>query len=232
MRLTGLRSAMPSFVVLTPSRGLVHSRTVEAVEANRTAARNAGHTDHGWRLVHGEPIPDCDNDAVEAGLATNATALLFVEEDMVPPADALLRAFETLRDNDVAAVDYPVGEHPAWACISRNKGAIEWCGLGFTLIRRTLFEQLDRPWFRTDITYAIDRDADGSRSLREMHRPSEYGGQDIHFFRRSIAAGARIGQVPGIVAGHAKVREMGRSGTNNGAHRIEVLTRIEREQWA
>jgi hypothetical protein len=221
---------MGSFAVLTPSRGLVHSRTIEAVMANVAAASAAGHEFRGWRLTHDLPIPDCDNAVTEAGLATGAEALWFVEEDMVPADDALVASFTA--EALIAAIDYPVGERPSWACISRDDtGHVYWCGLGATLIRREVFEMIERPWFRTDITYAIDRHPDGTRTLREMQRPSEYGGQDIGFFRRCLDAGIPITPVDGQLAGHARIRAMGRSGTNNGAHTVEIMTKIERQQW-
>ena len=221
---------MSSFVVLTPSRGLVHSRVIESVMANIASASAAGHEFRGWRLTHDRPIPECDEEITIAGLGTGADLLWFVEEDTVPPSGALLDLIALAVP--IAAIDYPVGEAPSWACVARDReGHIYWCGLGCTLIRRQVFEAIERPWFRCDVTYSISPGPDGRKVLHEMDRPSTYGGQDIYFFRRALAHGFAIAQVSGRVAGHAKVRELGARETNQGWHRIEVLTRIEREQF-
>ena len=185
----------------------------------------------GWVLTHDLPIPDCHETATARALALGADVLWFVEEDTIPPPDTLARSLEAIERDPIVALDYPVGEHPSWACIARDsQGHIYWCGLGATLIRRGVFEAIERPWFRSDVTYAIRPGADGRKQLVEMDRASEYGGQDIYFFRRALAAGFTIGQVPGV-AGHAHLRALGTPKNNNGAHSIEVLTDIQREQF-
>jgi hypothetical protein len=189
--------------------------------ANMAAAPNRDF--RGWVLTHDLPIPDCHETATERALATGADAVWFVEEDTVPPADTLARSMAALAVDPIVALDYPVGEDPSWACVARNKaGSIQWCGFGATLIRRDVFEALERPWFRA-LTYAI---RDGV--LIEPGIPSEYGGQDIYFFRRALVAGFTIAQLPGV-AGHARLRALGPAKTNHGAHRIDVLTEIQRE---
>ena len=219
---------MGSYVVVTPSRGLVHSRTVEAVMSN--IANASGHEFRGWTLTHDLPIPDCHETATAQALATGADALWFVEEDNIPPPDTLARSFAALATDPIAALDYPVGESPSWACIARDAtGHIYWCGLGATLIHRRVFEAIERPWFRA-MTYAIQPGPDGRKQLVDPGIPSEYGGQDIYFFRRALAAGFMIGQVPGV-AGHARLRALGKAQTNQGAHTIEVLHEIQREQF-
>jgi hypothetical protein len=56
---------MSSFVVLTPSRGLVHSRTVAAVVSNVREAIAAGHEWRGWEMTHNLPLPACHERVVE-----------------------------------------------------------------------------------------------------------------------------------------------------------------------
>ena len=230
---------MTSFVVVTPSRGLVHSRTVESVMANVADAQAAGHEFRGWRLSHALPIPDCHQDVAEQGLATGADALWFVEEDVIPPAGALLALFDALRAYEVAAIDYPVwngGKH--WSCICRSRdggpnerpstGPIRYTGLGCTLVRRSLFGRLNPPWFRSDMQFQILR-VGNTTELVQKPVAYEYGGQDIYFAYRALEAGMTIGEVP-MTAGHARVAEMGKRGTNHGCHTIETIDTIERWQ--
>lgn len=216
---------MASFVVVTPSRGLIHSRTVAAVMANVEQAEAGGHASRGWRLTHDLPIPACHEQVAEAGLATGADALWFVEEDVVPPDGALCALLDS--DQPLAVVDYPVGEHPTQNCAYHApSGEPLWCGLGCTLIRREVLERLERPWFRTDITYTFRRSG-SSTELIPTAAVKPYGGQDIAFARAAITAGYHIAEVP-LLAAHARLRELGAPATNDGAHRIDLLTAVER----
>jgi hypothetical protein len=61
--------------------------------------------------------------------------------------------------------------------------------------------------------------------------PYEYGGQDIYFGIRSVAAGFRIAAVPGMLAGHALMKTWGAYLVNDGHHVIEVRGAIERAAW-
>jgi hypothetical protein len=185
-----------------------------------------GHEFRGWRLTHDLPIPDCHERVAEAGLATGADALWFVEEDMVPPADALVVSLA--RDEPIVAIDYPVGERPTQNCMLHVDGVVWWCGLGCTLVRREVFERLEQPWFRTDIQIEVTRWGQARMEVREVPSPYEYGGQDISFGHRAMLAGLAIGEIDGLVAGHAHLRSWGQQQTNRGFHDVEVLASIER----
>jgi len=232
---------VPSFAVLTPSRGLVHSRTVEAVMANIDEATAARHKFRGWRLSHDLPIPDCHNAVAAAAMKTDADALWFVEEDVIPPPGALLGLFALLKDYTIAALDYPVwtegGER--WSCVCRDQdggpidrpstNGIRYCGLGCTLVRRELFDRLPYPWFRSDMQFQIVRIGDSTR-LVEVPVSYEYGGQDIYFAHRALESGFTIGELTGMTAGHARVVALGPLRVNHGAHTIETIDAIQRWQ--
>jgi len=206
---TGNRAAALSFAVLTPSRGLVHSRTIEAVQANVARALAAGHTFAGWVLTHDLPIPDCHERVTELGLATGADALWFVEEDMIPPTGALVDSIAQLAAGGIAAMDYPQGcDHPYVNSVPHTDTP-DWCGTGCALIARRVFEALERPWFVVDDQWT-----------------PYYGGQETQFFRRAGAAGFRTARVPGV-AGHALLRSWGRFMAQDGRHDIEIRDTIE-----
>lgn len=193
--------------------------------ANVEQAVSAGHDFRGWRLSHALPIPDCHEAVTVAGLATGADALVFVEEDMVPPSGAFL----ALLNNPalIVAIDYPVGE--AESCVGHwgADGAAIWCGLGCTLVRREVFAGLERPWFLADTQLQLTRFGDRT-VLTPVAHPYEYGGQDISFGCRATQAGFAIAVVPGVIAGHAQLRTWGQQQTNVGFHTIDVRDTIER----
>jgi len=219
---------MTSFAVVTPSRGLVHSRTIEAVMGNIAAA---GQEFRGWFLSHDLPIPDCDERTAELGLATGADAIWFVEEDVIPPTGALAASFRLLAEGfDMVAVDYPVGAAAdGWGCLVRDPiGEILWCGLGATLITRKAFERVPRPWFTTDYTF-VKQGTEWVLIPNNQLPERRYGGQDIAFCMNFRHEGLRIGQVAGMVAGHAKVDAMGAPGTNIGWHTVSIRSEILRQ---
>jgi hypothetical protein len=221
---------MSTFAVVTPSRGLLHSRTVEAVTNAVEVAVVAGHEFRGWRLSHDLPMPDCHERVAELGLATGADALWFVEEDNVPPPTALTASFALLGEYDVVAVDYPVAD--AWACINHDEnGEIRWSGLGSTLIRREVFETIPRPWFSSDWFYSMSSGSGQWKAHPDMTPPeARYGLQDIHFSMPVRAAGFRIGEVPGLIGAHAKLVALGTPASNHGVHEIDLRTEIRHVQ--
>jgi hypothetical protein len=224
---------MTSFAVVTPSRGLVHSRAVEGVMTNIDEAIAAGHLFLGWKIVTGLPIPDSHNEVARAGLATGAEALWFVEEDVVSPSGALLHLLDRL---PIAAVNYPVGYDMGWSCIARDpEGHIFWCGLGCTIIASDVFARIEQPWFSTDTAYRIVRKSGGGSEYIAFQSPEppekRYGRQDIYFFNRCREAGYVIEQVPDLVAGHEFLRSLGARETNHGCHSLELHTEIRLEQF-
>jgi hypothetical protein len=207
--------------VATPSRGLVHSRTVAAVHKTLAGApvRLAG-----WVLTHDLPIPGCHEHVCELALATGAELIWLVEEDVVPPANAVVVMLDAMREKAAvgAFVDYPIGHNPTWNCAQvAADGYVVWCGTGCLLLRREAFEALPRPWF--DNRYEVEvRVRPEGVSVREFPRPYEYGGQDIGFTLGLWRRGVRIAYVPPAVAicQHLYLETWGQMGVNSGVHRV------------
>lgn len=233
--------SLPSLVVLTPSRGLIHSRTVEAIHAAVACAIGSGVVrlvdPVGWWLVtHDLPIPDAHETLAARGLAAGADLLWFVEEDMLPPAHALRSLLARIWVHEgvgieprVVTCDYPVGERPTHSCVTRlpATGAVLWAGLGCTLMTRGALERLPRPWFRSDRQYLLGRT--DKPELLMVNRPARYGGHDVAFYRACAELGMPVAVVPPdeLLCGHARLRSLGQAQTNQGAHTIDVLTQIE-----
>jgi hypothetical protein len=217
-----------SFAVVMPSRGLVHSRTVAAVMDSIADTELAF---RGWYLTHDMPIPDAHEHATEVALASGADLLWFVEDDVIPPLDSLNAMIDRfILEDDIVAIDYPVGAaQDGWGCIVRDPaGEIEWVGLGCTLIGRNVFGALPRPWFTTDWRFVREGDAWVAVPVTEPNE-RRYGQHDIHFCFAARAHGFSIGQVPGMMARHARIERLGAEGTNVGCHVISIRDHIERQ---
>jgi hypothetical protein len=239
---------MSSFVVLTPSRGLVHSLTAEAVMANVDQAVAAGHEFRGWRLTHGLPIPDCHERVTEMGMATGAEYLFFVEEDMVPQPGSLPALIALQSKAPVTCIDYPVGwpkgwqvpdgaalwreaTRGCWSCVNTPNGAgyLEWAPFGCTLIHRRVYEALSQPWYDVGKQTKVWHFGTRKTVTETIQEPYKYGGEDVEFGRRLIAEGFRIALVPDMLAGHALLKTWGPIQDNDGAHTVVVRDKIEWE---
>ena len=149
----------PTVVVVTPSRGTVHSRTVEAVHRAVLVAERAGAAkpvgSEWWVFAHGLPIPWAHEEAARRSVASGADLIWFIEDDNLPPADGLVRSVDRMGETGASyvAIDYPIGQPPPlgdgtrWATVYRLDGEVQFTGLGITLIAREVFERLSRPWF-------------------------------------------------------------------------------------
>ena len=199
--------------VILPTRGLIFTEVENALDKNLESY------DHKIYRSFTLPIPDCQNFLVEQALKDNPSYLLFVEEDVVIPDGTLTKML--LKDGDIVALDYGV---EGWGCVTKDSSdKILWCGLGCTLVKREVFDKLDKPYFRSDIELRLN-DWTWIKSP-----PDKYGGQDIYFGCKSREAGFKIVQVEGE-AKHLKLESLGQPTINNGLHQIGVKPNITKNQ--
>src|SRR3990167_8392426 len=167
--------------IILPTRGLLFSEVLEGVEKNRKNYETE------LFISSNLPIPEAQNHLVAQALANSSiTHLWMVEEDTVPSAGALEKLLQS--NEDIIAIDYGVA---GWSCIAKDKtGGILWCGLGCTLIKRAVFEALEKPWFRTDKSLRLN-------DWQWIDNPAKYGTLDIWFCTKAKEAGFKIKQVKG-----------------------------------
>lgn len=208
---------MIKIAVILTTRGLLYTEVMEAVLGN---LKGFAHTIY---FSHDLVIPDSQNSLVGKALQDNPTHLWFVEEDTVPPTNALRDLLA--QDADVACIDYGVG---GYSCLTRDKNTSEilWCGLGCTLIKREVFEPLDKPYFRSDKALMLNfwpevRWYDAGWQA--------YGLQDIWFFMHARERGFRIQQVPGECR-HLQLEQLGQREINKGLHVIKQKPTISKYQ--
>ena len=225
-------SDLPLVVTCTPSRGLMHSRTAEAIHQARLYAASMCRDDL-WLFSHDAPIPDAHEELAESAFSFGADFVWFVEEDVIPGIAALgvLLRHQRQTGAGIVYIDYPVGEYPRSSTILRQPthhgGAILYGGLGCTLIARAVFETLPRPWFETTHEYALARAQDGRFILTRTEHAATYGGHDVALAQVALSHGFTLSVVDGMTAGHARLRSWGAQHTNNGAHVVDVLREIE-----
>ena len=182
---------------LFPSRGLVGSRMMEAVDQNLEGV------DHVKIYSHDRPIPESFNDLTRQFLETDCDFAWFVEEDIVPPQGALAVMFET--DAAIAFVDYPLKNFPDRPCFGTYRSRLIWVGLGCTLVRRAVFEKLEHPWFESQWKYvAVHKgSAHGDPKVMIVPDPDRpYGGQDLFFCYKALESGFDIRIVMGMRCRH------------------------------
>jgi len=190
--------------VLLPSRGLIRTRVIEALENELHGIR------HKKFYTHAQPIPDCFNHLSEAALAyKTVTHLWFVEEDVVPPPGSLKKLLG-LR-TDIAFVNYPIIKFPNPHCYKHFQGILIWVGLGCTLVRRRVFTTLEQPWFKANCRLKARHSGSASKdwTLELVEEEREYGGQDIYFCTKAREAGYTMGIVPDMNCDHDPVGSEG-----------------------
>ena len=205
---------MKSIAVILPSRGLIHSRTMESVTANLAPFKAK------YFYSHNLPIPECFNFPVNEALNYETQYVMLVEEDMLFPPNTVSRMVNM--DEPVVSVEYAdrrTGKNLMWR---DNKGEVVLTGIGCMLLKREVFEKMEAPYFRQVM---IEKMGDGT--LRERSdikiRESDYGTQDVYFCVKLREAGYKINLLPNANIGHLQVEEYGEDIKNSGQHKIKAV---------
>jgi len=160
--------------------------------------------------VAGAKVDEARTALVTEALKLEADYVLFIDDDIIPPRDALVKLLAL--DVDVAAANYPIKDTPllsAFMSLDENGVAKdvnlinEWAdktkprrvtftpGLGFTLIKTRVFHQLRKPWFQA----TVDWTPYGGK-------PDEPVGEDAWFFEALTNAGIEFILDPSIQCVH------------------------------
>ncbi|MDD4984692.1 MAG: hypothetical protein PHQ43_02710 [Dehalococcoidales bacterium] len=227
----------PKLAVCLPSRGLICSRTIEALWEALDG--------YNWQLyqTHDMGIPECMNHLVADALKDRKVShILFIEEDMLIPEGGVKMMLA--QDGDVVAIDYPYPNRKVQSdgsykteCVSVTcyfEGQPQFTGLGCTLVKRAVFEALEAPWFETSPSWEkVVVTKNGKRELLWGRKdvPYKYGGHDINFCLKANWAGFSIKVVPELVAGHARIEELAkvRKEMNTGsAYTYRIFDKIDK----
>ena len=171
---------------------------------------------------HEKKIPDGINELTQRALDDGASDLFFIEEDTVPP-EGVLKELLCAKE-EVSFVDYSVA---GWSCSMFEESRKEyiWCGLGCTMVKRSVFEKLYKPYFRTDKKFRLN-----DLVWLDIDRPEKaYVGHDIWFFLNSYKMGVKFKKIEGECR-HLGLKSLGQSEINNGLHSIFEKQKIVKQQ--
>lgn len=196
------------------SRGLAHSRTMEAALWNIKQAQ----VDFVPCFEHDKPIPHAQNLITEEALAGPAEWLWYLEEDVIPPPKTLRAMLPEAR---VITAQYR-NRGGTWAYSLDRNGRLQYAGMGCLLVHRSVFSLLKQPYF--DVIWDWDWTGDEPKARRVQPGDTTMGRQDVHFFAQLWQAGIEA-RLANITCGHATVTKYSpyEPKVNNGCHEIEII---------
>lgn len=205
--------------VILPSRGLIFSQTAEEL------LNNLEGYDYDIFFSHGRPIPECFERPVLQALRTSIpyTHLWFIEEDMILPDETLSAML--LFDAPVVTMDYPTSKTGQGSVFYDKSGRVLFTGTGCLLVKRGVFDRLNKPYFRTDIKWNVSNHGSFIRFTANPNADTElYGLHDVTLGMALWKKDIPI-SVAGMI-GQRKLVRLGEPGTNEGAHEIEEWSKV------
>ncbi len=208
--------------VILPSRGLMMSQTADEL------LQNLQGYDYDIYFAHGLPIPLCFERPLRRALKSSEdyTHIWFVEDDMKLPESTLESML--VADKDIVAMDYPVSREGQGSVFYNAEGEVIFTGTGCLLVKREVFDALDKPYFRTDIRWNAVNYGDFIRmTASSITNPTleGYGLHDTNFGIKLREAGYST-FIAGTI-GQRKLISLGEAGTNEGAHDIEEWQEVK-----
>lgn len=211
---------MSRVAIILPSRGLMFSRTAEEIH------RNAQQINHKFFFAHKLPIPACFEIPTAQALADETiTHLLFIEDDMVIPDGTFWGMLN--EDKPVVTCDYPVTKDGKGAVFFDPEGNVVFTGTGCLLVRREVLESLPKPIWRVDIAYTPLNYGETVKFIAKKRTDDGYGLHDVNFGIQLYKKGVPVHVYCKL--GQRKLRKLGKSGSNNGAHKIDTWKRIKKD---
>ena len=208
--------------VIFPSRGLVFSRTAEELLNMLKGYK------HKIYFAHKQPIPDCFEKPLTTALSNKEhTHILIVEDDMILPVDTLKKLLEL--DVAVATADYPINKEGRGSVFRDKAGKIIFCGTGCLLVKREVFNELRKPYFRTNTRWNVKNMGKYIKFTGSENTNLEgYGLHDINFCMELQRLKIPIHCID-TVLGQRKLINLGKAGSNDGAHNIELWTKVKKD---
>lgn len=226
-------------IVQMPTRGLIFTKTQVALEEELFKNGQIPFILRTDNL----PIPLCRNKLAELALSIpNWTHTLLQDDDVIMPENGLQRLIEA--DSDIAFIDYPMhytgdrwgnmgtATYDDWLPGMDIKGKpVAWAGLGCTLVKREVFEKMQKPYYKVT-QHTFTRDDNGHITLNDDDVKMGGGGEDTYFFVKARELGFKITPIYDLQAGHARLKRAvlaTQDGKYSMQHEIAVNGLIEKQ---
>jgi len=156
------------------------------------------------------PVDNARNEIVTEFLKGDATHLLWIDSDTIPPEGSLDKMLKD--DKDIISGITPIieydekrsksdsnGYYKKWNCVGTdNKFVMPYTGIvpihgaggSFLLVKRAVYEKMEKPWYR--FLYKDDNSTDC------------FIGEDVSFIAKSISLGFKPFCDTSIQCGHSK----------------------------
>lgn len=207
----------PYIAVIFPSRGLVFSRTAEDLLNMLKGIK------HKIYFSHKRPIPECFEEPTQKALANpDITHLFFFEDDVVAGPDTLKKLLNA--DCNAATMDYPVTKEGNGSVFYDQGGTVVFCGTGCLLVKRKVFDNIKQPYFTDTVRWSMLNYGEAVK-LTGVKGSTGYGTHDITFSIKLWKTGVMIKVIKGKLA-QRKLVSLGKAGSNNGQHNIEVWKKV------
>jgi hypothetical protein len=205
--------------VILPSRGLIFSQTADEI------LQNVKGIPHQFYFSHRKPIPECFERPTELALFDNdVTHLWYVEDDMVIPPNTLQKMLD--EDVNVITCDYPTNKDGRGSVFYDNGGSVVFCGTGCLLVKRQVLHTINKPYFTDTIRWTMLNYGEALKIIATPNPKREgYGLHDITFCIKLWKTGVIIRVLP-VKLGQRKLVALGKVGHNDGAHNIELWTKV------
>lgn len=206
--------------VIFPSRGLAFSQTAEELLNNLDG--------HLYKIFfsHKKPIPECFEDpTIEALSDPTITHLWFVEDDMILRPDTLNKLLEA--DANAVTADYPVTKDGRGSVFFDKGKNVVFCGTGCLLIKVGVFKSLKKPYFTDKVRWKMLNYGEQIK-LTGVYGETGYGTHDITFCIKLWNTGVTV-KVIKQKLGQRKLLALGKSGSNDGAHKLEVWRKVVKD---
>lgn len=208
---------MVDIAVILPSRGLAYSETCDELLDNLEGYK------YEIYFAHGKELPECFNDPLERAFKHKHSHYWIVEDDMILPPYTLTQMLETSKP--IVAYDYPVTKSGVGAVQYDKSGKALFSGTGCLLIKGDIARKMKRPVFRTDVRWDMHVTETALELKKRIDTGETYGMHDVTFGLEQYRKGKPIHIMPGNI-GQRKLVALGRPGTNQGQHKIEVWDKI------
>lgn len=209
--------------VTIPTRGIIFADTIRSTFQNEELLPNTI-----FKIITNRHIPDSHNQCVMGALETNATHILFVEDDMYIP-EGVISSFIDKASHGVRYVSIDYGfikdeKGIGNTSVFQNSEGVWWTGLGCTLLDLGMFvQEFEYPFFTDEYKVSFTTTEPFQYTITQSDDKHRYGRFDTYFGIQCMKKNIKKVVIPGRAI-HLRSSNLNRTMDNNGLFDIQRLT--------